>query len=81
MPVSTLPGRLVFNEAEFRAIVDRRGLGNDGYAAALGVHRITYSRLASGAIEPGEAIFRAFMARFPDIDPRQVFSYDPDAQR
>lgn len=80
MPVPTLPGKVRFNEDGFRTITDALGCTDDRQrAAALGVSESTYSRLVSGEIEPGERVIRAFLARFPQVDPRQVFRYDPNA--
>lgn len=71
---------VVFVEEAFQALTpnctdDRQR------AAELGVHERTYTRLKMRDIEPGEDVLRAFLANFPNIDPREVFRYDAKATR
>lgn len=80
MAAPQTPGRVLFDEEAFAALVPHCTDPRQR-AAELGVHDTTYGRLVTGAIEPGEAVFKAFMARFPKVDPRTVFRYDPEATR
>lgn len=80
MAAQTTPGRLLFDEGAFQELTPNC-TDDSERAAALGVHITTYGRLVAGVIEPGEQVFKAFMARFPQADPRRVFRYDANAGR
>lgn len=79
MPAPQLPGKVVLDDAELRTITgceDPRQI-----AATLGLHERTYDRLKDGQIEPGKSVWKAFLIRFPTIDPRRVFKYRPPNER
>ena len=77
MPDLNRRGRVVFDEEAFKAIAkDARTVADR--TAALGVNYRTYRRLVTGEIQPGEHVLAAFLARWPDVDPRKVFRWVPE---
>jgi hypothetical protein len=71
---------VVFDEEAFRKLTPKCA-DDRQRAAELGVHERTYIRLKMRDIEPGEDVLRAFLANFPQVDPRKVFRYDAKASR